>query len=1230
MASLFNRPVPCAPSAPASAWSPMKTSRTHGRVLVTALAVMVVASSLAMLLGRGAVDDLQLGGRIYLADGTFLGATGCADLTPFSVYFTDTGGTPHLPPYVSPVGTSGGWYSIHISSVDKNISWGDGWTYTVEVDASACGPAKQNYTSYGSGSFYDANANGTQDPGEPNEYSGYGNLTNEVMWYPTDGWQLWDIQAPAPDLLPINLLFDTQPGNRVVALSSSHTVTFSVTNQGTTMVNLTSTSTAYNGSTPLSPFGTFPTIPLAPSQSVPFSVNWNAPSVPGTDDLCVEADWRTGAIGPGGEVIRETNELNNVVCITVSVARPDLAPQPVTVRVNGVAVIGSPFNWQSTCLVVPLQLTDTVSIDAVASEVAGYAAPSVFTVQMYETIACGGQRSGGYFFTSPALGPLAAFGQTAVQTSAWTNPGSPGTHFVNVTVDSWFGGNVTEGNEANNSFMIQFVVGGPDLVCGPISVDGTPVTFPQGGPVLLTIAQVANILAAATNAGGATADTFSNEIWTSDSTGAIRFSRLATQSLVGGLGAGATGPAMNPTDPWSIPGNYYITFYTDINNNVVETTDLNNDCTVWFQVQGPDLTPSNVLIDGVLPPPIKALSIGAPTTISTQVRNVGGNSTGSPFTVTFWNTTANCALRDPFPFLTMTFATLGPGAVSPETASSPWSSPSSGDFWVQIYVDSDIDVVEVDEGNNTFCQHIIVGGLPDLAVTAFTINGNAAASNATLDVIVGQVVRLGAGVTNLGVASSFLCAPSFDLVWYQVSPPLEVRRLAQGSINPGQSRAANVTAFPASLTPGTYEIRIIADYTAGDNPEAPTGIVCELDDGLAANNNVYRLTLTVVQPPPPPDVLLTATPNSVTLDWTSVAGATNYLLYRGPSPATIDFSTPITTVAAPTTTYTDNAALTTVDEAYYVIRSAESHGWRGASSDVVGAVRRTFPAGYTTFSLPLKPFASAPTAVSDWAKLLLVSSRDSIYTWSAAGGAWLGHAKTMPVALQNFTIDFGVGYDIFHAATMQYTFVGYPATTISYYDGDNADPRIGNDAGFRDGLAVAVSGGQVQLSWAAAAAVSADEVLGEYGIYRTAVRGDFDLTSPLATVSAANTTWSEPVTSCAVSVCEAYYLVLAWNTNGRRGGSTFAVAVITQTFVIGYQYLGLRLDPGTLTAVGLLTALPAAAQPGAVVFETVDATQSLVGHAFGMPAGTSPITILRGRGHTLYLRVAGAIVWIGR
>jgi len=292
------RPVRTRPGLP-------EGSTFMGERAAVFIVALLAASAILLVVPKPApaeVNDMILGGRIYVRNGLFLGDPAAVQEYPFSnnTQFTvwilhsgswrayqsrsvpcDVGGLP-----IS-VGTCGGWYSILIPAGDKGLYWDFGDTYMVEVFAASWGApyTNDNFTSHGTGSFYDMIVNGVHDPGEPYEYSGFGNLTNTLHWYGDDNWQQWDIGPRDVDLYPadstnsLGLDFNGVPvsGPVTVDLSSPNTLGFYVRNGGMGFINVTSTTAAREGALDLVPPWLTPPVP-ALSNSPWYTVPWTAPS----------------------------------------------------------------------------------------------------------------------------------------------------------------------------------------------------------------------------------------------------------------------------------------------------------------------------------------------------------------------------------------------------------------------------------------------------------------------------------------------------------------------------------------------------------------------------------------------------------------------------------------------------------------------------------------------------------------------------------------------------------------------------------------------------------------------------------------------------------------------------------------------------------------------------------------------------------------------------------------
>ena len=1253
-----------------------RPGRPKGSTFMGERAAILIVALLAVSTGvlvlpkpvAAAVDDLALSGQIYYANGVFLGSNPVdADATPFIVRIWH-GSPPSSRDYPSPTvpcdvgglpispGTCRGWYTILIPSGDKGTYWDFGDEYQILVDAPTVivPPGYIAATSYDNGSWYDNNpANGVKDAGEPLEYTGLGNLTNTIAWRSDDNFQQWDVQLPAVDYVPVDcvagsvgLCFDGVPvtGPISVPLSSTHNVSFRARNQGTTLMNVTSNSTAkeilqdlVGMPAPGSPWVTPPVSAVTTAPTL-YVGNWTAPPTSGNTTLCVMVD-------ANGDV-SEMDETNNEECVEVGVALPDLVPTTVWANVSSAGEPGSPFSWQSTCPTLTIDTTQTLHFTAIGSNLAIFdTGVGTFRITMYNVTDCGTSsnsrlRIATPFFTSPVLGPLGAFGQTPPQNQSWPTPAVAGARFVNVTVDPEppAGGNVAETNEANNSITFLILVGGPDLVPAPVTVNGVPT-----GNLTLSIGQTADLLGQVTNVEQATNTSFTFQLYESNSVG-VRTGALRGEQVIPGLGAGATSaPTLDYTFLCNAPGNNYFTYAVDTNSTVFEVFESNNLFVIHVVCQGPDLIPANLLVNGnpqVAPYPCISVPVGGTVIFGAWAENIGANSTGGGFSVTFTNSTTPTS-----PFLNQSFSPLGSGNTTLTNATISWNSTtlfSNVTYSINITVDALGEIQEVDEANNWVVLRICIGGLADVAVSSFTLQQTAAVSPATLNLVAGQVLRIGTQVTNLGLVS----AASFDVVLCQgagQAPGLPV--FTVGSLIPPETRGPYEFVWRAPLLPPltsqqTYTFRVVADFdTGGDSCDLPVGVIVEPDDGIA-NNNVFRVTVNVFELPPAPDVRLAVVGNTANVSWTPPAGwpaPVSYAVYGGSRPETIDFTTPLGPATAGTW-FTHTDGLLSRDEFYYVVRSVDANNWEGSTSAIVGTYARAFPVGYSSFSLPLKPFPEAGRTASHWTSQVLTSSWDTIYEFNETADHWTGHPKGLDAinpTRNNFVVEFGRSYEVYRSTFLAaYRFVGYPATMTSYLDGENGDPRVGADGTFRDSLAVSLvdSGANLRIEWATASNRSADETVGWYHVHRSQSRSSFDLTAApahnaSAVYNATALSWTDPAPTCSVGQCEWYYTVMPVNSAGRRGSSTFSVSVILVRLTAGYNHIALPLNPeAAQTARGVLAGLPGTAAGTAFNLTTT----GWKGHSLGMPSWADDFRPGRSYGFTHYVRTAATVIWIGR
>jgi hypothetical protein len=269
---------------------------------------------------------------------------------------------------------------------------------------------------------------------------------------------------------------------------------------------------------------------------------------------------------------------------------------------------------------------------------------------------------------------------------------------------------------------------------------------------------------------------------------------------------------------------------------------------------------------------------------------------------------------------------------------------------------------------------------------------------------------------------------------------------------------------------------------------------------------------------------------------------------------------------------------------------------------------------------------------------VLANARDTIYEYNETREHWVGHPKGLDLinpARENFLVRFGTAYEIYRSTALTaYRFVGYPATMISYLDGENGDPRVGADGTFRDGLAVSLVdlGANLRIDWEVTANRSVDETIRWYHVYRSQTRSAFDFAAApthnaSAVYNATTMSWTDPTPTCSAGQCEWYYTVMPVNSAGRRGSSTFSVSVILVRLTLGYNHIALPLDPDAApTARGLLAGLPGTAAGTAF---NLTAT-GWEGHSRDMPSWADDFRLGRTYGFTLYVRTAATVIWIGR
>ncbi len=162
-----------------------------------------------------------------------------------------------------------------------------------------------------------------------------------------------------------------------------------------------------------------------------------------------------------------------------------------------------------------------------------------------------------------------------------------------------------------------------------------------------------------------------------------------------------------PTD--IAPGNWYIIFKADANNQVSETDETNNTCAVIIRVAAPPTKPDLVLASGlIVGKDTKVAQRGAPAIIKFTVKNVGEGNAGSCKVKVYYSETSSLGTQSTF-LQTVSIEALPAGATSTQKSVGfiiPSTAPTS--FYILYDVDADHQVSESDEGNNFTSKRVFL------------------------------------------------------------------------------------------------------------------------------------------------------------------------------------------------------------------------------------------------------------------------------------------------------------------------------------------------------------------------------------------------------------------------------------------------------------------------------------------------------------------------------------------
>jgi len=364
----------------------------------------------------------------------------------------------------------------------------------------------------------------------------------------------------------------------------------------------------------------------------------------------------------------------------------DLAPSNITI--NNILYPG-PYQPAVVGPVI-VDLNSTVNISA---KVANLGAPGIIKPHTLMII---DEYDNNKVLASDVIDSIGAFAsapQTGVS-AAWRSPSVSGDYYVNVTVD--YHDNLTETDESNNFVKIIFSVKSLDLVPWQVEVNGLAYT----GPRNVALGDSVHISAHAKNSGTLRIDD-------SFSLSLIDEMGDTLDSInVEGLNAGNVSTELVEID-WSsdTPGTYIFNVTVDLpENKIQEFNEVNNIFTIIIQVEGPDLVPWNVKINGIPYNSPRTVSLGSTVKFSGKAKNIGYLDVTEKFSLRLIKGKDDIISE-------LGIEELGVGEVSTETLEHDWKPTELGRHRFNVTVDlPKNNIAEFNEKNNRFYIEIVVVG----------------------------------------------------------------------------------------------------------------------------------------------------------------------------------------------------------------------------------------------------------------------------------------------------------------------------------------------------------------------------------------------------------------------------------------------------------------------------------------------------------------------------------------
>jgi subtilase family serine protease len=595
----------------------------------------------------------------------------------------------------------------------------------------------------------------------------------------------------------------TVPGN--VLAGQNVSIPYTVTNQGTESATASWSDNAY-----LSDDATFDPssdkflgsayaggrVPLAPQASYSLTLSCNMPSVVGDKYLLIVTDPSNGQ--------SESDNTNNVWAAPITIQEPDLTVTAASAPAT--ALLGSNITVSWT-----VKNSGTVAASNGWNYGIYYSDTPVFdpaTAQQLDTYS---------EYQHAPLGPGATYTDTQ---RVYLESTGPGNRFLLFVTDAYK--YLPETDETNNVYAVPITLTAPDMT---ITAAHAPASAILGSTVDLSWT--------VTNQGVTTSShSWSDAVYVStDAAFSPDDQRIDYEDSTAPLANGASYTQDVQVNLKNLhPGDQYLIFVTDSDDDVGETDETNNIVALPITLSAPDLVVSAASAPSTA-------TVGDTIGVTWSVTNTSTLPANASWTDAFY-LSANAVLDSSDRRLdaqsTGNKTPLAGGAVYSQSRNVPLPADTTpGSYYLLVVADDHNDQGETDETNNVYALPITLTA-PDLAVASISAPGTVSLNQqiqVTWQVNNQSTTSAAFGHWNDAIyLSSDTALDSSDVRIGSRSAPSQSPVAAGGSYTLTQS-----VTIPTSSATGNRYLLVVAD---ADHNQA------ESDE----TNNVYALAITVVAP----------------------------------------------------------------------------------------------------------------------------------------------------------------------------------------------------------------------------------------------------------------------------------------------------------------------------------------------------------------------------------------------